>query len=414
MSAHRASSEGVAAGGGGVSAPSLPNLNAGRYTFEEVQRLVDRAAWINMYAIPDAARSGGASGFECTATLHRFGIETLLPDSDSCIKATDTVGQTVGVLALRCSVIPFNFAAVPGASLPATALDRSRSQRFVIQEGTFRFGNGHDGFRSFGTGRTFPKDVGGQPQLVAAAIGNITEGFGRFAGLEGNYIVAGQVRDDGAIVGDILARMVDPAAVLRARDPIPPIQRTADPEPGITYFTVRSQKSGPDMLTTYSFGQDGQPRGVNVPQQLRYARINFTAQGSEGFQSEIEIGDVIGDEIGFVYTSPGGSGTADAPITFQGVGYYRLTDPEGRMVGAFTAQFLEGRNFAMSLAGAPGQQAFRFGFFGPLLSGTGCFDGVEGMLLGSTGVGISPHVLSNLYILRLQDPDGRFRAALHT
>src|SRR4051794_41536584 len=111
-----------ASGVGSAPAPSLPDLNVGRYSFEEVQRLVDRAAWINMYAIPDAARSGGAAGFECTATLHRFGIETPLPDSDSCIKAVDTIGQAVGRLDLRWSVIPFGFAAVQGASTPAAAL----------------------------------------------------------------------------------------------------------------------------------------------------------------------------------------------------------------------------------------------------------------------------------------------------
>ena len=414
MSTQRASGEGVASGGGGAPAPSLPNLNAGRYAFEEVQRLVDRAAWINMYAIPDATRSGGAAGFECTATLHRFGIETPLPDSGSCIKAADTVGQTVGRLDLRWSVIPFNFSAVPGASLPATALDRSRSQRFVIREGTFRFGNGHDGFRSFGTGRTFPKDVGGRPQLVAAGIGNITEGFGRFAGLEGNYIVAGQVREDGAIVGDIMARMVDPDAILRARDPLPPLQRVADSEPGVTYFTMSSRKSGPDMLTTYNFGPDGKPRGLNVPQQLLHARTDFTPQGGAGFECEIETGAVIGRVISLIHTADGGTGAADAPLMFQGAGHYRFTDQQGRVVGGFTGQSLEGRNFAMQLAGAPGQQAFRYGYFGPILHGEGCFGGAEGMFFGCAGVGISPHVLSNLFILRLQDPDGRFRAALHT
>jgi hypothetical protein len=398
-----------ASGVGGTPAPSLPDLNVGRYPFEEVQRLVDRAAWINMYAIPDATRSGGASGFECTATLHRFGIETPLPDADSCIKAVDTVGQSVGRLDLRWSVIPFDFAAVQGASTPATALDRSRSQRIVIQEGTFRFGDGRDGFRSFGTGRTFPKEVGGRQQLVAAAIGNITEGFGRFAGLEGNYIVAGQVREDGALVGDIMARMVDPDGTLRARDPLPPIQRTADSEPGVAYFTMSSRKSGPDMLTTYNIGPDGKPRGLNVPQQLLHARTDFMTLGNAGFGSEIETGPVIGRVISLIHTAEGGTGSADAPLMFQGAGHFRFTDRKGRVIGGYTGQSLEGRNFAMQLAGAPGQQAFRYGYFGPILHGEGCFAGAEGMFFGCAGVGISPHVLSNVFILRLHDPDGRFR-----
>jgi len=80
-------------------------------------------------------------------------------------------------------------------------------------------------------------------------------------------------------------------------------------------------------------------------------------------------------------------------------------------VGSFTAQFLEGRTFLMHLGGAPEQPAARFGFFGPILYGTGAFSEVDGMLLGSTGVAIAPHVFSNLYLLRLHDPQGKFRAS---
>jgi hypothetical protein len=411
------------AGGAPPSSPALPDLNVGRYSFETVQQLVDRAAWINMFAIPGANQPNAAIratgnlkdviGIGCSEVLHRFEINMRLPSPESGMKATNVVGEPAGKLDLRWMVIPDDFAARPGLSPPQTSLDPSRSQRFVIQEGTFRFGNGQDGFRSFGTGRTFPTEVDGQTQLIVAAIGNITDGFGRFSGLEGTYILSGHMAENQGFFGDIMARIVDPNETLRAQAAIPPIQSTADAEPGITYLTIRSQKSGPSMETTFNFGPDGQVRGVNVPQELRHVHVGFTTQGNEGFRSEINIGPVIGEEIGFVHTTLGGSGTGDAPLIFQGVGNYWFTDHEGQVIGTFTAQFLEGRNFAMQLAGAPGQQAFRFGFFGPLLNGTGCFSGVEGMLLGSTGVGISPHVLSNLYILRLRDPKGKFRASFN-
>jgi hypothetical protein len=409
-------------GAAAASAPSpqLPDLNAGRYPFELVQRLVDRASWINVFAIPTAnqskteirapGKSNGIFGAGCSEILRRFEINMTLPSLESGVKATNIVGEAAGKLDLRWMLIPDDFLARPGLSPPPTILDPSRSQRFVIQEGTFAFGNGQDGFRSFGTGRTFPTWSNEEPELVAAAIGNLSEGFGKFTGLEGNYVLSGHITKNQAFLGDILVRVVDPNAILRATTALPPIESTADSERGITYLSMRSQKSGPGMLTTFNLATDGQVRGVNVPQELRQVHVGFSTQGNEGFRSEIKIGSTIGEEIGFVHTAPGGAGTADAPLAFQGVGDYWFTDSEGHVVGTFTAQFLEGRNFAMELAGAPGQQAFRFGFFGPLLKGTGCFSGHQGMLLGATGVGISPHVLSNVYILRLSDPEGKFRA----
>ena len=164
-----------------------------------------------------------------------------------------------------------------------------------------------------------------------------------------------------------MVRVVDPDGVLRTHTALPPIKLEGTSEPGITYLTMRSQKSGPSMLTTYSFTPDGRIRGLNVPQELRLVHIGFAPDGSEGFRSEINIGPVIGKEIGFVNTNPlvpgPGSGTGYDPFRFQGVGDYVLTDSEGQAVGGFTAQFLEGRTFAMQLAGASGQMALRFGFF---------------------------------------------------
>jgi len=405
----------------GAPSQQLPDLNAGKYPFELVQQLVDRASWINVFAVPSvnqpssAIRAPGDSkniiGMECSEALSRFEIKVDLPSVEFGVRASNTVGEAVGRLDLLWRLIPDDFLAGPASRPPPTSLDKSRAQRFVIEKGTFTFGEGSDGFRSFGTGRTFPTVVNERAQLFAAAIGNITEGFGKFSGLEGTYVLSGHLTEDQAFSGAILIRVVDPGEVLRARTPIPPIESRADSESGITYLIIRSQKSGPSMLTTFNLGSGGDVRGVNVPQELREVHLTFASPGAEGPRSEIEIGSVVGEEIGFVHTTPGGAGAADDPIIFQGVGNYWFTSTEGHIVGTFTAQFLEGRNFAMQLAGAPGQQAFRFGFFGPLLNGSGCFDGAEGMLLGSTGVGISPHVLSNVYILRLKDPEGKFRAS---
>ena len=424
---HTSQPQQSAPGVGGVSTPSppLPDLNSGKYPFELVQQLVDQAAWINMFAMPDALHSpvamyapgntNGVIGMRGSEVLPRFDIDMQLPSLEAGVRAANVVGQPAGSLELRWMIIPYDFQARPDREPPATLLDWSHTQRFAIQEGTFTFGDGQDGFCSFGTGRTFPEMVGGQPQLVVAAIGNITEGFGKFTGHEGTYILSGHITPTYGFLGDIMVRVYDPDGSLRTETALPPLAPEPNPDAGTTYLMIRSQKSGPSQHSTFNLAPNGQVRGVNVPQELRHVRVGFTSQGSAGWQSEIKIGPVIGEEIGFVATNPRAPDrrTGDNPSRFQGVGDYTLFDSERRPVAGFTAQFLEGRTFDMRLVSAPDQPALRFGFFGPLLSGSGYFDGVTGLLLGSTGVGISPHVFSNLYILRLNDPEGKFRAAVN-
>jgi hypothetical protein len=73
---------------------------------------------------------------------------------------------------------------------------------------------------------------------------------------------------------------------------------------------------------------------------------------------------------------------------------------------------IEGRAMRTELAGAP-MPVFRFGGFGPILGGTGEFSGADGMMTMNSAISVFPRTLSNLYIFRLSDPTGRFRATMH-
>jgi hypothetical protein len=58
----------------------------------------------------------------------------------------------------------------------------------------------------------------------------------------------------------------------------------------------------------------------------------------------------------------------------------------------------------------------RFGYFGPIIQGFGCFKGTQGFLYGAAGSVLAPppadHVISNMYVARISDPEGRFRTAV--
>jgi hypothetical protein len=375
-----------------------------------------------MFVVPEEAeRNASPSSFDkivggsVKGNLHRFKIDLLEPSFESGVKAVNVLGQRCGRLDLQWSVIPDDFQARPGGRVPnSTPVDSSRSQRFVMQEASFDFGGG-DRFSSFGAGRTFPVVVDGQLRLRVAAIGNMSEGVGKFSGLEGNYVFAGDLTSAGGFAGPILLRALDRNSVLRAITPLDPfVPSQADVRdftPDTTYFLMRSQKSGPEQRTTFNIGPDGQVRGINVPQEFRHTRVDFSCSDAAGLQTQFEFGPTVGGEYSISAidpTHPGPPGTPDSPSTFQGAGSYYFRDGEGRDVARFTVQFLEGRTFSVDLPGAPGQPAARFGFFGPILAGEGYFSEIDGMLLGIAGVTLMPHLFSGMQMLRLTDPNRKF------
>jgi hypothetical protein len=407
--------------------PGAPPPGIAGYSHDMLQGLVDQAAWAHVYAVPTPGESGAIRapghadqviGFRIGEALHRFDIDLQPITAAAGVRAANSVGQAGGRLDLRWMMIPFDYVARPDREPPATALDLRQTQRFAMQEGTFTFGDG-DGFRSFGTGRTFPTMAGGRLQVVVSAVGNILEGFGKFKGVQGNYTLCGEITADHAFLGHIMIRLVDPDGRLRTREPLPEIVEALDPEPGVTFLTWIAQKSkGPDQENYFSFTPGGQVRGANIPVAIWRPHVDFASDGATGFRAaELAIGQEVAREVGFGReTRPrtADNGTGLNPFQFEGVSEYTFYDAAGQPVGACTAVFLEGRSIAMELPGAPGAPALRFGYFGAFVGGKGCFEGVRGMLYGAAGSVFAPppadHVITNLYVARIQDPARQFRA----
>jgi hypothetical protein len=406
-----------------------PAPSAGPPSREALQRLVDQAGCFNLFTVP-APGAGGAAvrapacpdaavGVRACQPVHRFDIDLQPPSAEAGVRAANVVGEPAGRLDLRWLVAPYEFLSRPDREPPPTRLDPGCAQRFAMQEMTFTFGERGDGFSAFGTGRTFPVLAGGQPRLLAAAVGNVTAGSGKFRGLEGNLTLCGELTADSGFLGHVLVRVVDPDGCLTTSAELPPLTAQPAPDPGATYLFWGAQHGkGPGQDNQFSVGPDGQVRGMNVPTQLKFLRLGFAADGG-GFRCrEVCPGDVMGQEVGFGRgTIPGApaTGTALSPFLFEGVARYSFFDRQGKTVGALVTNVLEGRRFDLQLRGDPGETAWRFGFFGPVMLGTGCFRGARGFFYGASASVFRPppgdHVITHLYAARLDDPDGRFRAA---
>jgi len=240
------------------------------------------------------------------------------------------------------------------------------------------------------------------------------EGFGKFKGHEGTYTYCGSLSPDHGFSGSFLCRVVDAEGDLRTEGSLPPLEAHPDPDPEITYIVLRGQKRDKYQKTTYDIGPDGDVKGLNVAQQLRVVRLDCASSWRGGLQSIMKKGPVVGGmsaKILFNLLHPTAPGTALAPIPFQGYNEYSFVDSKGRAIGSIAANGSEGRTFNMRLSGAPKQAALRFGGFGPIVKGTGQFAGITGLMTDNSVVGIAPHALSTLYVLRINDPDGKYREA---
>ena len=396
-----------------------PNASTSPYSPVVLQRLVDQAAYFNVFSLPDKKNSdiaikgqGNIIGFTVNEDLHRFAIDVERPTGENGLTASNTVGESYGKFSHRWLLAPDDFLALPDREPPATVLDPSRSQRFVMLDGVCTFGrNDKDGFRGFGAGVTFPVQTGGRQQILVATVGTILEGFGAFKNHEqGTYLHCGSLSAEHGFTGNMLLRVMDPQGTLRTTGALHYLKAQAFPEPDYTYILFRGQ-AVPDDPVTPRIGPDGQLQGLTVVQGLRLISLSSDASAGTAPRSLARVGQVIGKitaHVAFNPADPGGTNLN--PIPFTTFDELNFIDDHGRDIGGFTADSSEGRVFNIQVAG---QKGIRFGGVGRVLNGTGPFQEINGLMTDNSVVIFEPHVSASLYVLRIHDPDGRFRSVVY-
>ncbi len=394
-------------------APELPkNVDLLTYELNTVDRLLSRVANFTLTSVPGKAgnrpiEAGGAVvGIEVRQQLHAMEIVVQPPTKSVGVQATQALSGVAADLAMEWRFIPDGWVAAPGAAPPATALDPLRPQRFVVRSGRLRFGDAvGSGVEVFGTGRTFPiADSGGQRLRVGAAL-KVTAGHGPFAGLPGMVALNAVLEPPAGLSTAVLVRVADlDGGLFNDSPPAPRPVAAGPPDRESTLLLVKGEN---DFHRSTSLIRDerGDPIGANLRQNLRPARIGF-ADGPRGPRTHLEVGEVVAGLTGTLWFDL----AAPPPVPFTTErGIFTFRDRERQEVGWLEACIVEGRGFPTQLPGAP-TPILRGVGLAPILRGIGPFAGATGLLTVANWISIVPRQVSSLFLIRLDDPDGRFRA----
>lgn len=397
---------------GGINREQLPERS------EIVSGLLKRAAYFPLFSVPNPdlhniplpspTNLKALIGIKVFEQMHRFDVRVESEAITDGLVATNRVGQPVADISIDWRVIPDDFIANPGVLPPPTELNPSRSQRFAMYDGHFRWLDREgSSFRGFGAGRTFPIMVGGQPQLRIGAVVDILEGFGKLKGVQGNAVVNGFITPPNNLALNIMLRIMDPSKRLRAESRPTTLRPVPLPDPTATFLVFLGEPD-PANPITLNMTPDGRVTGASVHELLRLVQIDFDVATSHGMRSRTSEGRIVGSlsfEIIFDLRDPRG------PSSFQTTNaVFTFFDREERTIGTLNANVIEGRGFMTEVAGVP-PPVIRVVGFGPFLGGSGQFSGASGMLSINGIISISARTPSILYTLRIFDPDGRFRRA---
>jgi hypothetical protein len=205
-----------------------------------------------------------------------------------------------------------------------------------------------------------------------------------------------------------MMRFVDPLRRLLAGPELSPLRRIPHPAPDTVVISLLGE-TNPAEPVTLNFAPDGRILGSNVSELLRLAHVSYDTRTRHSIRSNLAEGPVVGALHGTLHFNPLDSRPV-FPI-YTSNGKLSFFDPAGKSTGGIEANINEGRAFRTDLPGAP-MPVFRLGGFGALGAGYGQFAGVTGMMSLNACVSVFPRTLSNMYVLRINDAEGRFRSSV--
>lgn len=393
--------------GSAASAGALPDVNTATFPAERVWVALNQSACFHFYAVPsrrEAGRystsSGGGRGLEIRLDLHPFNTRV---DLTAGVHATPAVGKSAASYRSRWLFTAAEVSWRPGAEPPPARLDPGAEQGFVLLGDLVRFGEKkRHGFSGYGIGRTFPGVHGQDDRVAVAAIGNLLQGFGKFRGMEGIYVLNGVLSLEEGFRGDVTLRVHDHRGLFRPPGELPESE-TVSVRSDAAYIAMLGRKASPRDRSEIAPAPGGQPNLVNLSTsaEMRLAEFYFS-DGAGGLFVRVDEGPVLAAlDAAITLDIQALPGTADSPNTFTTRNVYHFRDPSCREVGLLEVDLKLGRSFDLSFPDLPGQRGLRFGGAGEIVQASGIFEGSRGVVSVNSAIGIAPHVLSITQTVRL-------------
>lgn len=278
-----------------VDAPAIAGFPAGvdpeSYRREEVQHLLEQAAYLSIFSVPDASSPNVPvrllPGLDITTiavrvheTLHRFAID--VESAGAGLTARNRIGEPMANVEIRWTPMPDDFEAAPGRVPPPTLLNPFRSQRFCMLDGHLQFADAAaSSLRAFGTGRTFPAASGGRPRLDIGAVIDVLSGEGKLAGLCGTICVNGTIEPPDGLALNLMLRVMDPQGVLTA--PAPPAGgQPAGVAAAESVFLAFLGEVDPRAPVVLRRAPDGTILGSQVHELLRRVSLDSSLDAASG------------------------------------------------------------------------------------------------------------------------------------
>ncbi len=405
---------------------------------QAVQDLVSKAAYLPLFSLPSSDPGKGdkpigpipflseviLTGVSVNEAPHRFRVVVDSPTSDKGLSSSHEVGEQVADIAVEFRITPNDFEAGPGRWPPPTLFLPVTGQRFTFPKGKFSFlDTGKSGFRGFGSGHTFPISVGDDFIIRVGAVILMLEGLGKFEGLQGCVVVNGIIKPPQELKLFMVPRVMDPNGVLTAKPgaDIRPLQVEKDPDPDTSFLFFLSEPD-PDNPITVNRAADGRILSVNLSERLQRVTVDFDITAEHGIRSKTETFETVGTHRSTLVFDP--DAATETPVQNEQPPFeierhhvtrlysvddvYSFHDDKGRVIGTLQSNIREGRAFRTEVDGAA-NPVYRVGGAGPFLEGTGQFAGVVGMASVNGCISLDPPAVSNLYMLRIIDPQGNFK-----
>lgn len=395
-----------------------PGVDPETYKLDLVERRLNavvtwalRVAGVNQ-ALMTPVRSGAdLIGFDMRGSLSLLNPDLTIGARGHEPRRPEAV---VGRLRAQLRFIPDEYYAKPGVVPPPTRFDPSTRQRFVLMNFSVGLEDKLVTLTGFGTGSTHPIASSGRRDLALTGIINFTAGNGQAAGREGVAVIDGRMGSGSKSTLTMVLRVEGendvprPTTVPGSRQTIhirPERARRPESEEITLIFLGVTDPENPFK---FRITPQGRFLGAFGHEILHLVRLQHSAKGCE-LQNRSLRGRAVSRGDFEVYFNPF---APESPHSFQtSNGSWTFFDRAQRVIGRLHANIVEGRAFATNLRGAP-MTAFRVGGVAPILSGSGIFQGISGLITVNIWLSIFPQALSNVMLIQFKDRERRLLTAL--